>query len=72
MNEQTNEYVSLFDFLGKPAGTELGGQVFKEAKTQKIRVQSRQVTNPKYTGQVMCYPKQFLETYFNKNSYSVY
>ena len=61
------EYLSLYDFLGKPAGFELGGQVAKAAHTQKIETQEREISNPKYTGKVHLYPKDFLENYFKKD-----
>lgn len=71
MNTQDN-YLSLFEFLGKPAGGELGKQVFEAAKKAKIRLNTRQVANPKYTGSVMTYPQPFLEQYFKENNYQVY
>ena len=62
MNE---EFISLFDYLGKPAGTVLGKEVFEAARLQKEKYQLREITNPKYTGKVMLYRKVFLENYFN-------
>lgn len=60
-----SEMLSLFDYLGYPAGTKLGAQVYKEAKYQKIPVKVRSVSTKKYTGEIMLYPKPFLEEYFN-------
>lgn len=62
MNEQ---YKSLYDFLGKPAGPELGAQVAAAAVAQSIPLQEKQINNPKYTGKVLMYPVSFLENYFN-------
>jgi len=62
----TQNYVSLFDFLGKPAGSDLGKQVATEATTQGIRIQTREVKTKKYTGKIMLYPQQFLTEYFSK------
>ena len=61
------EYLSLYDFLGKPAGFALGGQVAKAAHTQKIEHQEREISNPKYTGKVHLYPKDFLDSFFKKD-----
>jgi hypothetical protein len=61
---EQNNYMSLYDFLGKPAGGELGKQVADAAKEAKIKFEIRPISNPKYTGNVMLYPKSFLELYF--------
>jgi hypothetical protein len=60
------EYLSLYDYLGKPAGRELGGQVAQAAYNGGIKPQERQVSNPKYTGIVHLYPKDFLDFYFRE------
>jgi len=64
--ENKIEYLSLYDYLGKPAGMELGGEVARAAHEAKIPTQKRQISNPKYTGQVHLYPKDFLDFYFEK------
>lgn len=56
--------ISLFDYLGKPAGKELGANVYKAAVEEKIPCTNRKISNPKYTGKVMIYPKSFLDQYF--------
>jgi len=56
--------VSLFDYLGKPAGSSLGDKVYKAAKKAKITVTTRDVHTKNYQGKVMLYPKEFLDTYF--------
>jgi hypothetical protein len=58
------EYLSLYDYLGKPAGKELGGEVAQAAYHGGIKPQERQISNPKYTGTVHLYPKDFLDFYF--------
>ena len=35
-------------------------------KKQKIKMETRQVSNSKYSGPVTLYPKYFLDSYFNK------
>jgi hypothetical protein len=59
------QYQSLFDYLGRPAGTDLGKQVFTESRKQNIKVQYREVKTKNYEGKVMVYPSSFLENYFN-------
>jgi len=59
------EFQSLFDYLGKPAGSELGKKVFEDAKYKKIPIQTKVIQNPKYNGNVMMYPKSYLTEYFN-------
>ncbi len=58
------EYLSLYDFLGKPSGKELGGQVAQAAYRAGIKPQNREISNPKYTGTVHLYPRDFLDSYF--------
>ena len=60
------EYLSLYEYLGKPAGGSLGKEVWEAASKQGIKAQSREVSNPKYTGKVLLYPKDFLEMYFRE------
>ena len=60
--------VSLFEYLGKPAGGQLGKQVYEAAKTNKVKTSTREVMNKKYSGKVMIYPKEFLDQYFNEKS----
>ena len=56
--------MSLFDYLGRPAGGELGKQVYNAAYQLKVPVETRYVSNRKYTGEVMLYPEGFLKEYF--------
>ena len=58
--------MSLFDFLGKPAGGELGLKVYEEAKRLKVPMEQREVSTKNYTGKVVIYPGEFLKEYFNK------
>jgi len=61
-----NEYLSLYDYLGRAAGGELGKAVATAAAKSKVAAQTRYVKNPVYEGNVMLYPKNFLNEYFNK------
>jgi hypothetical protein len=40
--------------------------VKQEADKQEILTQTREISNPKYTGTVHLYPKEFLEFYFRE------
>tara|TARA_B110000977_G_C10838171_1_gene400864 strand:+ start:297 stop:557 length:261 start_codon:yes stop_codon:yes gene_type:complete len=56
--------VSLYDYLGHAAGTELGKDVYKKAMEVNEPVSTRDVETPNYRGKVMLYRKQFLKEYF--------
>ena len=58
--------MSLYDYLGKAAGLKLGEEVNKAAQLRDIPLHLRQVSNPKYEGKVMLYPKWFLDEFFKK------
>jgi hypothetical protein len=60
------EYLSLYDYLGKAAGNKLGFEVAQAATDAGIKTEIREVSNPKYTGKVSLYPKDFLEFYFRE------
>ena len=62
------EMVSLFDYLKKPAGPELGKQVSLAAMNEKIHIESKQISTPKYKGNILIYPKTWLDEYFNKTN----
>ena len=66
INKMNDNYMSLFDFLGKPAGGELGLKVCGEAMRQKIKIEQRKVSTKNYTGMVMTYPEEFLKEYFKR------
>jgi hypothetical protein len=40
-------YMSLFDFLGKPAGNKIGKEVFDYSKKIRITIKYRDITTPK-------------------------
>ena len=60
------EYLSLYDYLGKAADEELGLEVSMAAKQAGIEIGTKQISNPKYTGEIQMYPKEFLEFYFRE------
>lgn len=60
------EYKSLYDHLGRAAGSQLGKQVAEAAVRDGVKLQTRQVSNSKYEGTIMLYPSDWLNNYFNK------
>ena len=64
------EYKSLFDFLGKAAGRELGLEVAKAALRDGILVQTKNVSNRQYKGEIKMYPVYWLEGYFGTGAKS--
>ena len=63
-----SKMLSLYDYLGKAAGRELGKQVAELAASMGVKTQVKSVTNPKYSGEVYMYPETFLELYFKNNN----
>ena len=61
---------SLFDYLGRAAGKQLGLEVAIYARQQKIQIETRQITNPVYSGTVNLYNEDFLLSFFNNPDYS--
>ncbi len=57
--------LSLYDYLGKAAGKELGKQVAEYAMLKNAKVETREVSNLRYTGKVMLYEKSLLDEFFN-------
>ena len=56
--------MSLFDYLGHPAGSKLGLEVAESASKIGITPGKRFVKNPGYTGIIKTYPEEFLKLYF--------
>lgn len=62
--ENRQEMISLFDYLGRAAGTELGKRVHDTATKLKEPIQTREVRTKTYNGLVCLYRKEFLQEYF--------
>ena len=62
------EYVSLFDYLGSPAGMQLGYDVASAAGKAGEPTKTRMVANSKYKGPVNLFRRSFLDEYFNKEN----
>jgi len=58
------EMKSLYEYLGRAAGSELGKAVAAAAEQAGVRIGSHEVSNPKYTGTILKYPVEFLDEYF--------
>lgn len=64
--EKSMKMMSLYDYLGRAAGGELGKKVAKEATIREIKLETREIANKAYKGIVYLYPEWFLKEYFNK------
>jgi len=60
----TVNYLSLYDYLGRAAGPDLGLEVEKEARNQGITVLTKTVSTKNYSGKINMYPESFLKDYF--------
>lgn len=61
--------MSLYDYLGRAAGQELGKQVCKVAIKLKETIQEREIHNTRYKGKVYLYRREFLDEYFGNKIY---
>ena len=62
------EYKSLYHYLGKPAGGELGRKVANEATVRGLRLEKMDVDKDLVpSGFVYTYPVDFLDDFFNNN-----
>jgi len=57
--------ISLYDYLGYAAGTQLGKEVATAATRAKETIGRRTVNNVRYKGEVMLYRREFLKEYFS-------
>ena len=62
--EKSMKMMSLYDYLGRAAGKDLGLEVNKAAMAEGIELETRQVSNRADKGPVMLYPEWFLKQYF--------
>jgi len=58
--------ISLYDYLGHPAGITLGHVVHTIAKSQKELITTKQVEAVTYSGKVKMYRKEFLDKFFKE------
>jgi len=63
-------FLSLYDYLKRPAGRELGIQVSHAAQEANIPIQNKSVSNPTYSGPIQMYPESWLDSYFGNGTKS--
>ena len=56
--------ISLYDYLGHAAGSDLGKQVAIAASKAGVKSSIREVSHVGYKGPIMLYPKTFLDNFF--------
>ena len=61
----SEKFISLYDYLGRPAGSALGKQVADAAAKLKIPMKIKHVSTARYTGPIMLYPENWLIGYFS-------
>ena len=61
----SEKFISLYDYLGRPAGSALGKQVADAAAKLKIPMEIRHVSTARYKGPIMLYPENWLIGYFS-------
>ena len=63
-NEKNMNMISLYDYLGHAAGSDLGKQVAIAASKAGIKAEIREVSHVGYKGPIMLYPRTFLDNFF--------
>ena len=64
INKNNMEMISLYDYLGRAAGSDLGKQVAIAASKAGIKSEIREVSHVGYKGPIMLYPSDFLDNFF--------
>ena len=64
INTENMKMISLYDYLGHAAGSDLGKQVAYAAAKAGIKSEIREVSHVGYKGPIMLYPRQFLDNFF--------
>ena len=67
MEGKVEEFLSLYDFLGRAAGSELGKTVAAVAMERNVPIENKVVVTATYCGTILKYPLSFLNEYFNTN-----
>jgi hypothetical protein len=70
--EQVNQLpymMSLYDYLGYAAGSELGKEVAETAVKLRETIRTREISNTRYKGIVHLYRREFLDEYFGNKKY---
>ena len=61
--------MSLFEYLGHAAGSELGKEVAETAVKLKETIHKKYIENTRYKGEILMYRREFLDTYFGNIVY---
>jgi len=69
VEEKKPYMMSLYDYLGRAAGKQLGAEVCATATSLKETIEERPISNPAFTGNVNLYRREFLDEYFGKKIY---
>ena len=56
--------MSLYDYLERAAGAELGKKVAAYAQLRNQKFAQRDIDTPNYQGTIQLYEKEFIEEYF--------
>jgi len=65
----SSKMLSLYDYLGRPAGKALGYAVAHQAHKINAHVEHRYVENPAYKGNVNLYCEDLLKSFFKNPAY---
>ena len=57
--------ISLYDYLGHAAGSELGKKVAIAASRAGVKSEVREVKHAGWNGPIMLYPRDFLDNFFS-------
>ena len=63
--ENMSQMMSLYDYLGRAAGPELGQKVAQAVAKAGVKHEMREVKHSGWNGPIMLYPRAFLDLYFN-------
>ena len=64
MKEQKPYMMSLYEYLGRAAGPELGKEVAETAVKLKETIEKKYIENTRYKGEILMYRREFLDLYF--------
>lgn len=62
------DMISLYEYLGRAAGGSLGIDVYNEALRLNVPFSTHEISNSRYSGKIMLYPREFLNVYFNNQN----
>lgn len=65
------KYMSLYEYLGRAAGADLGKAIGLKAYTEGIDIMRRTIVTATYKGEVNTYPEKFLQQVIPNKSISV-